>query len=217
MGENAVWLATPLSVGLLSARIRRLADPTVRRTLSLAASLFVLVFLLADGWHIAHNAYFDEGSRLDKTVRVNHPLATTYTNARYASATDSVLAALQSYVKPGDYLFCFQSRPMLHYLTHTRPYMHNPWPWSYDTASMELNLQRAEARGGDLPVIVREKGRLIIFTDYDPDWDNTRATDTFEHKNRKIQLIQDFICRHHYRVVWESETFQILVPESMHN
>ena len=218
MGENAIWLATPLSVGLSFKALKAYeaheaneANETQKTPIGMVAYLsFLLVFIGINSWLILYNAYFDEGVRWEKRYRINHPLATTYTNQTYAKSTDIILAELKKYVHPDDYLFCFQSRPMLHYLTHTRPYMYNPWPWSFDTPSMELHLKRAEARGGLLPVLVREKCQLINFVIPDSLWNRTDAEDDFFHKNAKVSLIQDFIKRHHYQVVWESDEYQIL-------
>ena len=226
MGENAIWLAAPLSVGLAHKAITYkshktyetyVSHETYRTSICVSACLsFVFVFIGSNGWFMLHNAYFDEGARWEKRYRIAHPLATTFTNQTYARSTDAILTELKKYVHPDDYLFCFQSRPMLHYLTHTRPYMYNPWPWSFDTPSMQQHLQRAEARGGALPVLVREKCQLINFVLPDPEWNQTDAEDDFFHKNAKVQLIQDFMERHHYQVVWESDQYQILVPHAMH-
>jgi len=219
MGENAIWLATPLSVGLAFKALKtynahEIHSPQSYRAPIFSAAIlsFLVVFIGSNGWFMLHNAYFDEGARWEKRYRIQHPLATTFTNQVYARSTDAILTELKKYVQPNDYLFCFQSRPMLHYLTHTRPYMYNPWPWSFDTPSMELHLKRAEARGGALPVLLREKCQLMNFVLPDPDWNRTDAEDNFFHKNAKVSLIQGFIERHHYQVVWESDEYQILTP-----
>lgn len=209
MGENAIWVATPLSIGLAADGLKRLVI-NKRHLGTIAFAVFIFSFIIKDVLHIMNYAYFDEGPRYDKYYKINNPLATTFTNKSYAEETNDVLTELHKYVKEGDYLFCFQSRPMLHYLTHTRPYMYNPWPWSFDTSAMRYYLQKAEARGEALPILVREKGQIANFTSYDPDWDNIKAKDDFGHKNAKIKLIQDFIKRHNYKVIWESETFQVL-------
>ena len=211
MGENAIWMATPLSVGLAADGLRRI-EMRRRSVLIASMSAFMLVFLLKDGWHIMNNAYFDEGTRLEKRYRIHNDLANTFTKKSYVEATDAVLDALKTYVGPDDYLFCFQSSPMIHYMTRTRPYMYNPWPWSFDTASMELHMRRAEARIGTLPVLLREKTQMIDFTQADLYWDSTEATDDFSHKNAKVRLIQDFIRRHGYRIVWQDRHYQILLP-----
>ena len=210
MGENAIWLATPLSTGLAAEGLRNLTNQ--RRNIGVTAfASFIFAFLIQNGWHIMHNAYFDEGPRFEKHYRIHNPLATTFTSEKYAHATDAILTELRKYVHEGDYLFCFQSRPMLHYLTHTRPFMYNPWPWSFDTTSMKLHLERAEARGGQLPVLVREKNQMIDFTLPDELWNSTTAQDDFAHKNAKVKLIHDFIQRNDYNVIWESSDYQILI------
>ena len=214
MGENSIWLATPLSVGIAWQMVGTINRRLPRYYIATIAGAFCIIHATFCCIHIGHNAYFDPGPRTLKTFRIDHPLANTYTTEAYKTHTDKILSRLRQYVEPGDYLFCFQNRPMLHYLTHTRPYMHNPWPWSYDNSMMELNMrqaeQRTEAKGEPWPVILREKGETIDFTQPDSLWNSTDATDTFAHKNRKVQLIQDFIARHHYSVVWEDKNYQIL-------
>ena len=213
MGENAVWLAAPAAVGI-GMKLSHVGPRLLRLYLRFAVIAFCAIFVVMNGIHISRNAYFDPGPRTAKTHRISHPLATTYTTAAFASSTDAVLHELQHHVSPGDRLFCFQSRPMLHYLTRTKPYMHNPWPWSYDTAMMRLNLHeaelRTEAHHEPSPVLVREKTQMIDITQPDPDWDSADADDNFVHKNAKVQLIHDFIRRHNYHIVWENEQYQIL-------
>ena len=121
---------------------------------------------------------------------------------------------LGKYVHEGDWLLCYQNCPTIHYLTHTRPYLYNPWPWSYDSGNLERQFRRAEAAHRSLPVIVRDKSVMPRWYDYDPDWNNDHAQDTFIHKNRKVELINLFLRRNPYRLVWENEVFQILIPET---
>ncbi|MBQ4278252.1 MAG: hypothetical protein II750_09195 [Bacteroidaceae bacterium] len=223
MGENAIWTATPLALATTFMLARQLkSGSTVRQRLRwwmncyvmVVGTWFCIIFICMNSITMSRSAYFDYGPRMEKTFRIDHPLANTYTSEAYKLHTDKILSQLSHYVNQGDYLFCFQNRPMLHYLTHTRPYMHNPWPWSYDNSMMELNMrqaeQRTEQRGEPWPVILREKGETIDFTQPDPLWNSTDATDDFMHKNRKVELIQQFIARHNYSVVWEDEDYQIL-------
>ena len=225
MGENAIWMATPLALATTFMLARGLKSKTTGRQMPrLWMSYYVVavgvafctIFIVMNSIIMSRSAYFDYGARMEKVFRIDHPLANTYTSERYKTSTDSILHVLACYVKPGDRLLCFQSRPMLHYLTHTRPFMQNPWPWSFDSNMMELNMKRAERRtelnGEPWPVVVREKCGLIDFTQPDPLWDSTDATDDFMHKNRKVELIHDFISRHGYHVAWENDGYQLLVP-----
>ena len=43
-------------------------------------------------------------------------------------------------------------------------------------------------------------------------WNNDSVEDTYEHKNIEISIINDFIDRNNYQVIWENKIFQILLP-----
>ena len=46
---------------------------------------------------------------------------------------------------------------------------------------------------------------------YSKTWNNDKAKNTFEHKNQKVTLINNFISNYDYHVVWENHLFQILI------
>ena len=100
----------------------------------------------------------------------------------------------------------------MHFLTRTRPYLYNPWVWTYDPSNMERKFREAEAEHKELPVVVRDKSMLPKWYEYYPDWNNENAEESYTHKNRKIILINRFLTRNGYKVVWENDVFQILLP-----
>ena len=211
MGENCVHLAAPFVTGWVGMQISRLSSKRLKMMLGVTALLCAAVFMLRGGKNIMQQCYFDEGSRLEKTYRPEVPLATTFTTARNSQELNIIYQKLTHYVKPGDELLCFQNMPMLHFLTQTRPYLKNPWVWSYDPSNMELHFREAAESGRPLPVIVREKSMIPYWTEPYPDWDNPHAEDSYLHKNKKILLIQQFIEQHHYQVAWEDGLCQILI------
>lgn len=218
MGENCVYMATPLLTGLVWQAICRCqVRHKVRLLLRIGALGGLSLFLLRGVKNISMQCYFDEGPRWEKTHLMGIARATTFTTARNGELLRPLLTELARYVHEDDILLCFQNSPMLHYLTKTRPYLYNPWPWSYDIHNMEYQFQRAEREHHLLPVVVRDKGSMPHWYVEDPDWDNTHAEDNFIHKNRKVLLIQDFLHRHHYHVVWENEVFQILITKETRN
>lgn len=159
----------------------------------------------------------ESGSRLKKTYLLDSPLATVYTSQKVYDKLNPLLYELSKYVKQDDKVLCFQSLAMVHYLTHTQPYLENAWPWTYTSADMERHFLKAQNESDVLPIIVREKGWVMdIFNEGNyPDWDNSEAVENRYHKNKKIKLIQDFIHENNYSVVWEDKAFQILVPPSL--
>lgn len=150
----------------------------------------------------------------EKRSYVHSPLATTIFIGDGFTRLNPLLDELSKYVKPGDVILCYQSPAMVHYLTKTRPYLENAWPWTYTSADMERHFLKAQNESETLPVIVREKGWVLdIFNEGNyPDWDNSEAVENRFHKNKKIKLIQDFVRNNNYSVVWEDKAFQILIP-----
>ena len=149
-----------------------------------------------------------------KGYEMHSPLATTIITDEIFTKLNPVLDELAKYVKPNDVILCYQSPAMIHYLTQTKPYLENAWPWTYTSADMEFHFIKAQKESEKLPVVVREKGSVFdIFNEMDyPDWDNSEAEENRFHKNKKIRLIQDFIRDNGYKVVWEDNAFQILLP-----
>ena len=216
MGPSCIWIATPLTIGLLHKILQEHETITYRN-----ARIFVCAFLLALAgktvYNTSLNCYFDHGSRLMKTVRPKAVLATTYTSPQKVAQLDTLIEHLQPLVMKNDYLLCFQCISTLNYLTETRPYLGNSWPWTYTASDMERHFIKAKETISTLPVIVRNKSAIASWEKPAKDWDNTSAEDQWNFNTRKIELIQDFIRENGYTIHWENELFQILVPPTNNN
>lgn len=211
MGSSCIWIATPLTIGLLYKILQEQETITYRN-----ARVFVCVFILALAGKIVYdtslNCYFDHGSRLKKTARSQAVLATTYTSPQKVAQLDTLMEKLQPLVKKNDYLLCFQCISTVNYLTETRPYLGNSWPWTYTASDMERHFVKSKETIPTLPVIVRNKSAIASWEKPAKDWDNTSAEDQWNFNTRKIELIQDFIKENSYTIHWENDLFQILVP-----
>lgn len=120
-------LAAPFITGVIWKEICSLNDkPKLRLALRSTAILFLILFFIRGGRQIMNQCYFDMGSRLEKTYRIDNPLATTFTTEKNCQMLNPLLEELKKYVREDDYLLCFQNIPTLHYLTRTRPYLYNP-------------------------------------------------------------------------------------------
>lgn len=208
MGVFCIWIGVPFSIGLTRTALRKMRI----RAFSWAFLFLWFVYCCAGGYAILSSCYFDAGWRWEKTYKIDSPLATTYTTKENKEAADALLHVLPRYIKKDDRVLFFQNLATLHFLTETRPYLGNPWPWTYDPDNMERHFAKAKERCGDLPVIVREKSAVATWRQYDPDWDNAHAAETYGHKNGRIRAIQRFIQENRYVVVWENGLFQILLP-----
>ena len=213
MGENSLYLAVPILTGFVWKEINTISDIRLHRCGSVIAIILIAFFYIRGAKQILYQCYFDDGPRWKKTYMIDATLATTFTTERNRLLLNSLLHELSKYTKKDDYVLCFQNSPSLHFLTCTRPYLYNPWVWTYDSKNMEYQFQRAEQEHSQLPVIVRDKSIMPQWYKYDPNWNNVFAEETYLHKNKKIKLFNDFVIRHHYNLIWENEVFQILLPQ----
>lgn len=213
---HAMCLALPLSIAYVVAKIEenhRLQHHMVMSPVYLFAVLAIAYSGYKGGVRYMNDCMnlFSTGQRDD----IHSPLATAINTGNYYSdRLNPLLDEMAKYVKPDDVILCYQSPAMVHYLTKTRSYVENAWPWTYTSADMERHFIKAQKESDALPVIVREKGWVKdVFNDENyKDWDNSNAEENRFHKNKKIKLIQDFIRDNNYSVVWENKSFQILLP-----
>lgn len=216
MGSSCIWIATPLAMGLIYKLLQERDSITYRN-----ARIFVCVFILALAGKTVYstslNCYFDHGSRLKKTARPQAALATTYTSPEKAAQIDTLMVHLQPLVKKNDYLLCYQCISTINYLTETRPYLGNSWPWTYTALDMEHHFKKSKETIPTLPVIVRNKSGIASWEKPSKDWDNTLADDQWNFNTRKIELIQGFIRDNDYSIHWENDLFQILIPATQKN
>lgn len=214
MGEYCVYISGPLTVGMAWKwwEKHRSINRDTRILLAVCAVTFIMFVARRGVFNIMSQCYFDEGFRWNKTELIDNPRATTFTTKKNCEQLNPMLNELGKYVKEDDYLLCFQNIATVHFLTRTRPYLYNPWVWTYDPSNMERKFREAEAEHKELPVVVRDKSMLPKWYEYYPDWNNENAEESYTHKNRKIILINRFLTRNGYKVVWENEVFQILLP-----
>ena len=214
MGEYCIYLSGPVAAGCIWQFYLRLHNGNHAQgyMFALCAAVFFAVTLKRGVSDILSQCYFDEGCRLYKTCLIDNPRATTYTTETNRQMLNPMLHELKKYVNEDDCLLCFQNIPTVHFLTATRPYLYNPWVWTYDPTNMQRKFLRAEREHAALPVVVRDKSMLPRWYEPYPDWNNDKAEESYLHKNKKIFIINKFLEKHHYRLAWENEVFQILLP-----
>ncbi|MDR3217856.1 MAG: glycosyltransferase family 39 protein [Dysgonamonadaceae bacterium] len=211
MGYFCVWLAGFMAVH----HVYRLIHYKVRRKNNSYLVLFSVFYFLYVGYGlyvVSRNAYYDRGSRLEKRFRAKNDKFTVFATEEKVKEIDILLSELAKYVKKGDYLFCFESLPMIHYLTETKPYIGNPWVWVYDPDAFRKHLDKSVVEI-PLPVVVRQKCQPIggywttNFTHHKTDIDKN-AYDYF-YKMESINYFEKFLADNRYRITWENDLFVI--------
>ena len=210
MGTSCIWLAIPLAISIIKDNLYLLKNTETHFIIKISL-IFVLILLYSVNCKsINSQCYFDKGNRLYKTYKMEHPLINVFITKEKKIELETLYTELTKYVKPNDYLLQYLKCPTIHYMTQTRPFLGNSWVWSYPPSLIKYKLDNAIKETGVLPVIVRDKSMIGHWDEYSKTWNNDKAKDTFEHKNQKVTLINNFISNYDYHVVWENHLFQIL-------
>ena len=168
----------------------------------LAYTAFALPFLY-------RGTYRDSSLRHRMTASVEHPqLRGVLTTPERAKALEEVLKALEGYVKPGDRLLTFESVPLIHFLSRTRPYLSNPWPILYLPSEFERNLKKALAGGGPLPPAVLAKRQTRS-----GNWPKSGKVSSTETSILDREILENFFRENGYHETWENDAFRILLPK----
>jgi hypothetical protein len=170
---------------------------------------FILVLYIAYSIPFTfRNVYRDSSLRWKMNAQVNHSmLRGVFTSPERSAAIESLLAELERYVKPGDVLLAYESIPMLHFITQTRPYLYNPWPILYLPGEFDKKLKRASLERAELPVAVLAKVEMRSGS-----WPESGEVNMAETSKAARKLVHAFLAGPRYVKVWENEAFEIFLP-----
>ena len=213
MGYFSVWLATFTSVAHVY-RFIRFQMLKNNYSYRLFFVLFYILFCIYGLYVVSRNAYNDRGPRWEKLYRAHNDKFTVFTSKAKTEAMDVLLSELGKYVHKDDYLLCYESLPMIHYLTETKPYMGNPWVWVYDSDNFILHLKNSE-KTIPLPVVVRQKCQPSFggnWTTLAPVIQRTDPLYKAFYNDKRNDAFDEFLERNRYTIIWENELFQIYLP-----
>lgn len=211
MGSSCTWLAIPLAISIIKKNMSLLKNVNNQYIIGKSFLLILILIFLKNGKSICSQCYFDLGNRLYKTYRMDHPYINVFTTKQNKKELETLYYELVKYVKPNEYLLQYMKCPTIHYMTKTKPYLGNSWVWSYPPSIIKMKMENAVKETGVLPVIVRDKSSVGHWNEYSEIWNNDKAQTTYDHKNEKVTLINNFISNNNYIVVWENHLFQILI------
>lgn len=231
-GYMCIWLSVPFffywfyNLGNIKASIKNVflgSNFTIPKKAFKTLVLFIgLSFLSAKAYNMSKEAYFDKGSRIEKTYVIENELAKgIYTTQRRSQIINELLLNIKPYVKSDDYLLAYDKIPMIHFLTETKPYMYNPWVWIYDSNSFERKLDQAEKEISTYPIVVQQKFETIrAFSEPIPDYmseafDNEKGLINAYDAN-KNKTMNAFLKRNEYKIVWSNSYFNIYQTTKKH-
>jgi len=112
-------------------------------------------------------------------------------------------------------LLSFIEIPMLNYLSDKRPFISTSWPkLYYNPNTFKLKLEEALQRRKNFPAIIRQKQNTVL-----NDWPGSSEPDYLKYGDSLSdwpehgRILNEFIERNNYQVVWENEMFQLLTRQ----
>jgi len=131
-----------------------------------------------------------------------------YTTAARAQSLQQVITQIELYSKKGDTILCYDSIPLLYYVTGTIPYLPRTWMETLPPRDVQEAFLKQEKSSIPKPLVVRAK--------YDTNngaWPETKFILPLDEwaQNRKIG--DDFLSRNQYKKIWENDFFALYLPK----
>lgn len=159
-------------------------------------------------YYPVHNA----SDRLSMRYCVNNKnVKWVFTNKERVDAIDELLTASAPYVKKDDYVFAYDASPMFHFLTETKPYLGNSYPWLYQVEVLEEKLALAQEKHKRLPVVIQQKVATNGWRGNK--WPVNSREEYASWNERRNTIMNEFLKKYNYKEVWNNHAFSILVPE----
>ncbi len=222
VGKYAIWIIVPITIDYmlnirsLSSRVvvsensqhsyEQVIDTKHMNGLRYATIYLTLIYILSVTYFYP---YFDRSNRALMHFEVhNEHVKGIYTTESRAKVINELLTQTALYIKPEDYVLAYDCIPMFYYLTETKPYMHNSWPWLYDNATFKEELFKSLRETHICPVVIMQKRSTI-----GNNWpDNYSENYTF--RPQALADMNDFLKINQYSQVWENDFFKIYIPAS---
>jgi hypothetical protein len=212
VGINTFWIAFPIVIDYWFNRQTLGRQPFIINTeqVKWIRSFAVLLLVFACLLHAYFYPYFDKRNRMKMTHSIdNSRLKGIFTSEERATSFNQLLAESEKYVKPNDYVLAYDCMPMYHYVTRTRPYIKNSWPYLYSARTFSQELMFAKAHTKVLPVVVMQTIKTIGSGSDWPTEPLTYDIEWLERNKKRNEYLQQFLNENGYKEVWNNGVFKI--------
>jgi hypothetical protein len=220
------WIAFPIAINFLfniqsfdsnislsgkqsASSVRVLITPQQFRLVRTAGVVLLVIACLL---HAYFYPYFDRRNRATMLYSIdNKYLKGIFTSQDRAASFNELLAESAKHLKPGDYALAYDCMTMFHYVTETRPFIRNSWPYLYSKDVFKDELQKAKERTRILPVVVMQTTKTV---GSGADWPTVPLKQDAEWTERnkgRNNYLQEFLTANNYTEVWTNGMFKIFV------
>jgi hypothetical protein len=220
--EKSIWgmwilgpMVLTMPIDLKQLNLSRMPIPINQtRFLKRALALVILLSAMIYAWQ---NTYFDAGSRSQKTYSIQHPkMNCIYTSSERAKVVNELIHDAFPKIENEKYLLAFIEIPMINYLSDKKPFISTSWPkLYYNPQTFRLKLEEALQLRKIFPAIIRQKqNTMMAFWPGSPDPEYLNYPESLSKWPEHGKILNEFIIRNHYQVIWENEMFQLLMKKT---
>ena len=225
-GRNTFWIIFPIAIDFIfniksiEGRFNMLNDSSQEDSLKISISknqlaifkrYFIGMSVIACLYFAYYYPYFDMSDRVKMVSTIDNKLAKgIFTTKERAFVVNELLKESSKYVKKDDFVLAYDCIPLYHFLTETRPYMPNSWPWLYLPDFFKFELNNISNKSNNLPVIILQKVNTLS-----TDWPQNHNLGYLRSnpENERDSILNDFMVINGYTKVWENIAFEIRVPD----
>jgi hypothetical protein len=143
-GRYSLWIVFPIAIDFLldiksveneikiiSGTQERLINFSIDNYyLNQVKRYFIAISILICLYYSYFYPYFDMSNRSKMSYPIENNLVKgIFTTHERALVINELLSESNKFLKKNDYLFAYSNIPMIHFLTETRPYLNNSWPY----------------------------------------------------------------------------------------
>jgi hypothetical protein len=226
MGRNCLWLVFPITLDyifntkhietrifLVNKNQENILDLNISSLyLKRARNCFVVVLISISLYYTYYYPYFDKNDRVKMHYSVENKFVKgIFTSKERANVINELLLETNKYVRKGDYILAYDNIPMIHFLTETRPFLNNSWPWLYVPEAFKAELDISTSKSKKLPIVIVQKMNTL-----DSDWP-TNSLNFYQKSISDLMrdsILKEYLRRNNYKKVWENSTFEILISNN---
>ena len=212
-----MWILGPLVLTDLNwiNYFKQLKTITTQHQAKITQTSILILVLTTSVFYAWQNTYFDSGSRAKKTFAIEHPkMRCIYTSQERAEVINELINKGFPKIQKHKYLLSFIETPMINYLAGKEPFISSSWPkLYYSPQSFEKKLNEAIAKREEFPIIIRQKQNTGSH-----EWPKGQAEsdylsypDDLSKWPEHGKILNHFIEKYNYEVIWENEMFQVLL------
>ncbi len=203
-----MYLAIPvIMIYLFSFKKIKIVDFDISQksiqSLNAIISLTIIVFSLIVAIYYSGNG---SEKRWKMVYGLNHPrLQGIYMTKEFAKTINELTEALNIYQKDFSYILTYEKISTIAYLSDLDPYISTTYPFFYSKDKLKRELAIASTKR-TLPLVVRATNNINT-----KGWPKNKKPVSGGYKNKR-NILESFLKKNHYQVVWKNDDFEILIP-----